>query len=144
MIGEDGEESRETLTIVRDDFWATSSNKQLNFLQHVRSLLKIDGRAAIVVPDNVQPLQLGRVLNLVLRLAEDGPPCSGRSIRPAPAGYRSSAEPSLRAYVAWKSQFMRIQVKLARSFNISAVRAKMRSQTPDGDAGTPHHTLSCG
>jgi type I restriction enzyme M protein len=53
MIGEDGEESRETLTIVRDDFWATSSNKQLNFLQHVRSLLKIDGRTAIVVPDNV-------------------------------------------------------------------------------------------
>ena len=53
MIGEDGEESRETLTIVRDDFWATSSNKQLNFLQHVRSLLRIDGRAAIVVPDNV-------------------------------------------------------------------------------------------
>jgi type I restriction enzyme M protein len=38
---------------VRDDFWATTSNKQLNFLQHVRSLLKIDGRAAIVVPDNV-------------------------------------------------------------------------------------------
>ena len=37
----------------RPDFWATSSNKQLNFLQHVRSLLKIHGRAAIVVPDNV-------------------------------------------------------------------------------------------
>ena len=53
VIGEDGEEQRETLTIVRDDFWATTSNKQLNFLQHVRSLLKIDGRAAIVVPDNV-------------------------------------------------------------------------------------------
>ncbi|MFP5230155.1 MAG: N-6 DNA methylase [Acidobacteriota bacterium] len=53
VIGEDGDEQRETLTIVRDDFWATTSNKQLNFLQHVRSLLKIDGRAAIVVPDNV-------------------------------------------------------------------------------------------
>jgi len=53
IIGENGEEQRETLTIVRDDFWATTSNKQLNFLQHVRSLLKIDGRAAIVVPDNV-------------------------------------------------------------------------------------------
>ena len=36
-----------------DDFWATTSNKQLNFLQHVRSLLQIHGRAAIVVPDNV-------------------------------------------------------------------------------------------
>ena len=37
----------------REDFWATTKNKQLNFLQHVRSILKINGRAAIVVPDNV-------------------------------------------------------------------------------------------
>ena len=53
VIGEDGDEQRETLTIVREDFWATTSNKQLNFVQHVRSILKIDGRAAVVVPDNV-------------------------------------------------------------------------------------------
>ncbi|MGA2755103.1 MAG: class I SAM-dependent DNA methyltransferase [Terracidiphilus sp.] len=53
VIGEDGDEQREALTIVRDDFWATTSNKQLNFVQHVRSILKIDGRAAVVVPDNV-------------------------------------------------------------------------------------------
>jgi type I restriction enzyme M protein len=39
--------------IERDDFWATTSNKQLNFLQHVKTLLKVNGRAAIVVPDNV-------------------------------------------------------------------------------------------
>jgi len=38
---------------VRDDFWASTSNKQLNFVQHVRTLLKINGRAAVVVPDNV-------------------------------------------------------------------------------------------
>jgi type I restriction enzyme M protein len=37
----------------RGDFWATTSNKQLNFLQHVKSLLKIGGTAAVVVPDNV-------------------------------------------------------------------------------------------
>ena len=43
----------ETMSYLREDFWATTSNKQLNFLQHVRSLLKINGRAAIVVPDNV-------------------------------------------------------------------------------------------
>jgi type I restriction enzyme M protein len=53
VIGEDGDEQRETLIIVREDFWATTSNKQLNFVQHVRSILKIDGRAAVVVPDNV-------------------------------------------------------------------------------------------
>src|SRR5437660_2255736 len=53
VINEEGEESKEALTYVRDDFWATTSNKQLNFLQHVKSCLKIHGRAAIVAPDNV-------------------------------------------------------------------------------------------
>jgi type I restriction enzyme M protein len=37
----------------RDDFWASTSNKQLNFLQHVLTILKQHGHAAIVVPDNV-------------------------------------------------------------------------------------------
>jgi len=37
----------------RDDFTVATSNKQLNFVQHVMSILKPGGRAAIVVPDNV-------------------------------------------------------------------------------------------
>ena len=49
----DGKASKDSLTYERDDFWATTSNKQLNFLQHVKTLLKINGRCAIVVPDNV-------------------------------------------------------------------------------------------
>jgi len=49
----DGESKRDDLAIVRDDFWATTSNKQLNFVQHVKTLLKINGSAAVVVPDNV-------------------------------------------------------------------------------------------
>src|SRR5205814_9673511 len=53
VINDEGDEVKERQSILRDDFWATTSNKQLNFLQHVRSLLKINGRAAIVVPDNV-------------------------------------------------------------------------------------------
>jgi type I restriction enzyme M protein len=53
IINQDGDEVKERQEILRDDFWATTSNKQLNFLQHVRSLLKINGRAAIVLPDNV-------------------------------------------------------------------------------------------
>lgn len=53
VVNEAGETEKESLTIVRDDFWASTSNKQLNFLQHVKTLLKINGRAAIVVPDNV-------------------------------------------------------------------------------------------
>jgi type I restriction enzyme M protein len=53
IAGEDGRESRETQTVARQDFWATTANKQLNFVQHIRSMLKIGGRAAMVVPDNV-------------------------------------------------------------------------------------------
>src|SRR5690606_18158114 len=53
VINEEGEEDRQALTVVRDDFWASTSNKQLNFLQHVYTMLKVGGRAAVVVPDNV-------------------------------------------------------------------------------------------
>ncbi len=53
MVNEAGEAEREDLVIVRDDFWASTSNKQLNFLQHIKGMLKIGGRAAVVLPDNV-------------------------------------------------------------------------------------------
>lgn len=53
IVGEDGKADKESLIYERQDFWATTSNKQLNFVQHVKTLLKINGRAAIVVPDNV-------------------------------------------------------------------------------------------
>jgi type I restriction enzyme M protein len=53
MIGTDGREAREDLEIERQDFVATTSNKQLNFLQHIMSILDIPGRAAVVLPDNV-------------------------------------------------------------------------------------------
>jgi len=53
VINEEGETDKETLTYNRPDFWTTTSNKQLNFVQHVKSMLKIPGRAAVVVPDNV-------------------------------------------------------------------------------------------
>jgi type I restriction enzyme M protein len=53
LVSPDGETTRESLVVQRNDFWATTSNKQLNFVQHVRSLLKIEGRAGVVVPDNV-------------------------------------------------------------------------------------------
>jgi len=53
VIGADGETETESMSYLREDFWATTSNKQLNFLQHVRALLTMNGRAAIVVPDNV-------------------------------------------------------------------------------------------
>ena len=48
-----GEQETDDLTYNRQDFWATTSNKQLNFVQHIRTMLKTTGRAAVVVPDNV-------------------------------------------------------------------------------------------
>ena len=53
IVNDAGDTSKESLVINRDDFWASTSNKQLNFLQHVFTILKQHGRAAVVVPDNV-------------------------------------------------------------------------------------------
>ncbi|MDR2694478.1 MAG: type I restriction-modification system subunit M [Chitinispirillales bacterium] len=53
FTNEQGEQEQEDLVYNRQDFWATTSNKQLNFVQHIHTLLKTDGTAAIVVPDNV-------------------------------------------------------------------------------------------
>lgn len=53
MIGADGREVREDTEIERQDFVVTTSNKQLNFLQHIMTILEINGRAAVVLPDNV-------------------------------------------------------------------------------------------
>src|SRR5262249_4848706 len=53
FVNEEGEAEQEDRIIVRDDFWTSTSNKQLNFVQHIFTLLKIGGRAGMVVPDNV-------------------------------------------------------------------------------------------
>ena len=53
MVGADGREAREDVEIERQDFVVTTSNKQLNFLQHIMTILDINGRAAVVLPDNV-------------------------------------------------------------------------------------------
>jgi type I restriction enzyme M protein len=53
IYNSEGMVAKQTLIYERPDFWATTSNKQLNFLQHVKTLLKINGKAGIVVPDNV-------------------------------------------------------------------------------------------
>jgi type I restriction enzyme M protein len=53
FTNEDDEQEKESLVYNRQDFWATTSNKQLNFLQHIHTILKVGGEAAVVVPDNV-------------------------------------------------------------------------------------------
>ena len=53
FTNDEGEQEKDELTYNRQDFWATTSNKQMNFVQHIRTMLKTTGQAAIVVPDNV-------------------------------------------------------------------------------------------
>ncbi len=53
ITNEEGEEDKNALTYERQDFWETTSNKQLNFLQHIVTILKDTGQAAVVLPDNV-------------------------------------------------------------------------------------------
>ena len=53
FTNEEGEQQDEELVYNRQDFWTTSSNKQLNFVQHINTILKATGKAAVVVPDNV-------------------------------------------------------------------------------------------
>lgn len=44
---------KEKDSYTRQDFIVTTNNKQLNFVQHIKSMLKVGGQAAIVLPDNV-------------------------------------------------------------------------------------------
>ena len=53
FTNEEGEQEKDDLTYNRQDFWATTSIKQVNFLQSIRTMLKTTGQAAVVLPDNV-------------------------------------------------------------------------------------------
>jgi type I restriction enzyme M protein len=53
VTDEEGRTTRERESYERDDFIAATSNNQLNFLQHVMTILAPAGRAAVVLPDNV-------------------------------------------------------------------------------------------
>lgn len=53
ITNDEGEEEKDDLIYNRQDFVVTTSNKQLNFLQHIMTMLKTTGKAAVVLPDNV-------------------------------------------------------------------------------------------
>jgi type I restriction enzyme M protein len=53
IVRDDGEIDTEREDYDRQDFFVTTSNKQLNFLQHIMTVLAEDGEAAVVMPDNV-------------------------------------------------------------------------------------------
>ena len=53
VVGEDGEMDSEREDYERGDFKFTTGNKQLNFMQHIMTVMASHGRAAVVLPDNV-------------------------------------------------------------------------------------------
>ena len=53
ITNEEGKQEKQDYIVNRQDFVATTANKQLNFLQHIKTLLKATGEAAVVLPDNV-------------------------------------------------------------------------------------------
>jgi hypothetical protein len=122
IVNGEGKADRESLVYERQDFWATTSNKQLNFLQHVKTLLKINGRAGIVVPDNV--LFEGGAGETVRRklLAE----CDVHTLlrlRPRPArgygGYKADAFPDKVTYSQRsQAEYNDVYVRLINSANV--------------------------
>ncbi|MDR0283460.1 MAG: type I restriction-modification system subunit M [Propionibacteriaceae bacterium] len=52
-VGSDGKAVREDASVERQDFTVSTSNKQLNFVQHIATIMDVNGRAAVVLPDNV-------------------------------------------------------------------------------------------
>ena len=53
ITNDEGEAEKERANYNRQDFWTTTSNKQLNFVQHIHTILKTTGQAAVVLPDDV-------------------------------------------------------------------------------------------
>jgi hypothetical protein len=88
IVGEEGKVSKERDVVERGDFWTTTANKQLNFVQHVKTLLKRNGRAAVVVPDNVL-FEGGAgetIRRKLLRRAHAAAPAHGPLLRPGREG----------------------------------------------------------
>lgn len=52
-LADNGDVKKQDNYYERDDFFAITSNKQFNFLQHIMSILALNGRAGVVLPDNV-------------------------------------------------------------------------------------------
>jgi type I restriction enzyme M protein len=78
----------------RDDFTISTSNKQLNFIQHVMTILKPGGRAAVVVPDNcLFADQAGEVFKI---LTED---CSLHTVLRLPNGTFTPYSPGTKTNV---------------------------------------------
>ena len=80
----------------RDDFTIATSNKQLNFVQHVLNILKPGGRAAIVLPDNcLFEDKAGEVFEILMQ------DCNVHTILRLPRGTFTPYSPGVKANVVF-------------------------------------------
>jgi type I restriction enzyme M protein len=111
----------------RDDFTIATSNKQLNFVQHVMTILKPGGRAAVVVPDNVLFAdQAGEVFEI---LTQD---CNLHTVLRLPRGTFTPYSPGTKTNVIFFTKGLpteHVWVYDARS-NVPAITKKDRPLTP--------------
>jgi type I restriction enzyme M protein len=112
----------------REDFTIETSNKQLNFIQHVMTILKKGGRAAVIVPDNcLFADQAGEVFKI---LTED---CNLHTVLRLPNGTFSPYSPGTKTNVIFFTKGMpteRVWVYDARS-NVPHITKKDRPLTPE-------------
>jgi type I restriction enzyme M protein len=112
----------------RDDFTIETSNKQLNFLQHVMTTLKPGGRAAIVLPDNC--LFEGKAGEVFEILMQD---CNVHTILRLPRGTFTPYSQGVKANVVFFQKGMPTEdvwIFDARS-NVLGITKKERPLTPE-------------
>ncbi len=111
----------------RDDFVVSTSNKQLNFIQHVMTTLKPGGRAAVVVPDNVMFAdQAGEVFHVLM---ED---CNVHTVLRLPRGTFNPYSPGTMTNVLFFTKGRGTEctwIYDARA-NVAAITKKSRPLTP--------------
>lgn len=83
----------------REDFTVTTSNKQLNFIQHILTILKPGGRAAVIVPDNVLFAdQAGEVFKILMQ------DCDLHTVLRLPRGTFTPYTPGTKTYAIFFSK----------------------------------------
>ncbi len=112
----------------RDDFTIATSNKQLNFVQHVMNILKEGGRAAIVLPDNcLFEDKAGEVFEILMQ------DCNLHTILRLPRGTFTPYSPGVKANVIFFQKGIKTEhvwIFDARS-NVPGITKKERPLTPE-------------
>jgi type I restriction enzyme M protein len=112
----------------RDDFTVSTSNKQLNFIQHVMTILKPGGRAAVVVPDNcLFADQAGEVFKI---LTED---CNLHTVLRLPNGTFTPYSPGTKTNVIFFTRGYATETTWIYDgrTNVASLTKKDRKLTPE-------------